>query len=262
MSLTEDKLYNLPKYYDIAFSWDTSQEIDLFCKLFKKYVHFEVKNILEPACGTGRFLLDFPEYGYHITGYDNNEKMISYASKRISDAKLQGMALAIVGDMKSIKFNNKFDVAINSINSLGYLLSDKDNIDHFRNTGKSVKSKGIYIIHLNCAWDKLEPSDDEGWTLERDEIRVKTIWNIEKEDRQKKISYQVCKMEINDHGKHIILEDHHILRLWFLEDLLNLSHKSEQFTLEAIYDENFKQIPLNTYINGELGNLYYVFRNK
>ena len=50
--------------------------------------------------------------------------------------------------------------------------------------------------------------------------------------------------------------------IFALEDLLNLSHKSEQFTLEAIYDENFKQIPLNTYINGELGNLYYVFRNK
>jgi hypothetical protein len=70
---------------------------------------------------------------------------------------------------------------------------------------------------------------------------LKTIWAIEKEDRQKKISYQVCKMEINDHGKNIVLEEQHILRLWIFEDLKSLIRKSGKFELAAIYDESHKQ---------------------
>lgn len=254
------KLYNLPKYYDVAFSWDITFEIKLFKKFFKKYVPFEVKNILEPACGTGRFLASFPKYGYHITGYDNSPEMIEYTQKRISDEGLRNRAAVITGDMRSTKFKTQFDAAINSINSLGYLLSDDDILSHLRNTGESLRSEGIYIVHLACACDKLEPCEDEGWIIEKNRIRVKTIWAIEKEDRQKKISYQVCKMEINDHGKNIVLEEQHILRLWIFEDLKSLIRKSGKFELAAIYDESHKQIPLNTHICGELGNLYYVLK--
>jgi SAM-dependent methyltransferase len=139
------KLYNLPKYYDVAFSWDITFEIKLFKKFFKKYVPFEVKNILEPACGTGRFLVSFPEYGYHITGYDNSPEMIEYTQKRISDEGLRNRAAVITGDMRSTKFKTQFDAAINSINSLGYLLSDDDILSHLRNTGESLRSEGIYI---------------------------------------------------------------------------------------------------------------------
>ena len=68
------KLYNRPKYYDIAFSCNTVSEIKLFRKIFKRNVPFQVRSILEPACGSGRFLARLPEYGYHITGYDNNSQ--------------------------------------------------------------------------------------------------------------------------------------------------------------------------------------------
>jgi hypothetical protein len=54
---------------------------------------------------------------------------------------------------------------------LGYLLSDDDILAHFSNTCESLKSKGTYIVQLVCACDKLEPHEEEGWTLERGEIR-------------------------------------------------------------------------------------------
>lgn len=254
------RLYNLPQYYDIAFSWDISKEIKFFRELFNRFAPFKVKNILEPACGTGRFLLNLPKYGYRVTGYDNNSVMVAYAKKKIIDAGLQNVASAIVEDMKSARFNTKFDAAINSINSLGYLISDDDILTHFYNTGESLKSGGIYIVHLACAWNKLEHNEKDGWVIERNGIRIKTVWNIEKEDKQRKLSYQVCKMEINDHGKHIVLQDHHTLRLWLFEDLKKLIHRSRKFKLEAIYDEKHKQVSSDTHISGELGNLYYVLK--
>ncbi len=258
----KEKLYNFPQYYDVAFSWDISREIKFFQELFTKYVPFEEKNILEPACGTGRFLVKLPEYGYHITGYDNNPKMLIFAKKRIIDAGLQNIVTVEKKNMKSAKFKIKFDAAINSINSIGYLLSDEDILSHFKNTGESLKSKGIYILHLACACDhpEFQEKPDDSWILEKEGIKIKTTWLIDKYDIEKKISYQTCKMEIDDHGKQTTLEDHHILRLWFFEDIKSLIRKSEKFKLEAIYDEKHKQISLDTHISGELGNLYYIFK--
>ena len=124
----------------------------------------------------------------------------------------------------------------------------------------SLKSEGIYIVQFSCAWETLEPHEEEGWMIERDGIRVKTIWDVEKEDSQEKLSYQVCKMGIDDHGKHIVLEDHHTLRLWLFEDTKSLIRESGRFKLEAIYNGKHERIPLDAHISGELGNLYYVLK--
>lgn len=169
----KERLYNLPKYYDIAFSWDISRETTMFRELFKRHTPFKVKNVLEPACGTGRFLVDLPKYGYYMTGYDNNSQMVAYAKKRIIESKLQNKAQAIIGDMKSIRFKSRFEAAINSINSIGYLLHDDDIITHFYNTGDAIKKNGIYIIHLSCAWDRLNPHEEEEWIAEREKIQIK-----------------------------------------------------------------------------------------
>lgn len=45
--MEKEILYDLLKYYDIAFF----VEIDIYEKVFKKTIPFEVINILEPACG-------------------------------------------------------------------------------------------------------------------------------------------------------------------------------------------------------------------
>jgi len=255
-----EKIYNLPKYYDIAFSWDNTKEIEAFKRFCEQHVGFTVKHILEPACGTGRFLITLPKYGYHITGYDNNPNMVASAKEKIQAAGNDKMADVFLMDMKQGSLGKKYDSAINSINSLGYLLTDEDILSHLRNTGESIKRGGIYIIHLACAWDKLESHQDEGWTMKRGKISVRTVWDIKKEDRQKQLSYQVCKMHIEDHGETIEIVDHHTLRLWFYDDLKKLINSSQKFQLEAIYNEKQEGIPLNIHITGELGNLYYILK--
>ena len=253
-------IYNLPEYYDIAFSWDITREIEMFKRFFEKHADIAVEEILEPACGTGRFLITFPRYGYKITGYDNNPKMVTYAKGRIRTAGYDNMADVLLMDMKSAKTDKKFDSALNSINSLGYLLTDEDILSHLQHTGASIRRGGIYIVHLACAWDVLEPHEEEGWTLQRDDISIRTVWHINTEDRQKKLSYQVCKMFITDHDEKKEIVDNHILRLWIYEDIIKLISKSRVFRLEAIYDEKEREVPIDSHISGEMGNLYYILK--
>ena len=256
------RIYSLPRFYDIAFSWDVTSEVEFFISLFKKHVPFEVRHILEPACGTGRFLRSFPRYGYRITGYDRSQRMVAYAKRKVAESGYQNDARVFLDDMVSANYPGAFDAAINSINSIGYLWSDKDVVSHFVNTGDSLKKNGIYIVHLSCAYDSGLPEAESGdsWSLERDGIHVKTTWRSEKDDPKTKRSHQICLMEIDDHGRKIHLEDRHTLRLWFFDDLKKLIHDSEKFELDTVYDENYQELSEGTRISGELGNLYFVLR--
>ena len=254
-----EKLYNLPAIYDVAFSWDISRETQFFIGLFARYVPFEVTRILEPACGSGRFLTEFPRHGYQITGYDSSLAMAAHARDKISAAGCQRNARALVADMASAAFDRRLGAAFNSINSIGYLLTDEDVISHLASTSAALERGGIYIVHLSFAHDSKPPAGD-AWAMERDGISVATRWSIESEDRERRLSHQICRMQIDDCGTCTVIEERHVLRLWFFDDLMRLIRDAGEIRLEAIYDDNYRELPTSTRVSGELGNLYVVLR--
>ena len=257
-----EELYNLPLYYDVAFSWDIEPEIDFLGQLFREHVPFPVERMLEPACGAGRFLVALPQHGYRVTGYDSSPAMLDYAREKVEKAGTSGDVTLVRAAMETAVFPREFDAALNSINSLGYLLDDDDIVSHFRLTGEALKPGGIYIIHMSCAWDG--PLHEEGstWEMERDGVRVKTTWRIESEDRETRRSYHLCTMEIDDRGEKRVLIDRHTLRLWVCEEFREQILRSGTLELAAIYTEGagHESVPLDGHINGEMGNLYYILR--
>ncbi len=252
------ELYNLPLYYDIAFTWDLNPELDFFERLFERHVPFDVHRILEPACGTGRFLRMFPTRGYAITGYDRSPEMLVFARSVIAAAGIGAMAEAVRGEMTGVTYDREFDMALNSINSLGYLLTDEEIVSHFRLTGEALRPGGIYVVHIACALDCEPDPEGDSWTVERDGISVTTTWGVEREDKDTCLSHQLCRMEIDDHGQAVTLVEPHVLRLWFYEEFRYLVGESGALKLGAIYSEKFDEIPLDSHITGEMGNLYYV----
>ena len=253
-------LYVHPRYYDIAFTWDLSDEIAFFGRVFEKHVPFPVKRMLEPCCGTGRFLLALPRHGYSVVGYDNSPEMLEYARRRVADLGDTARARVVEGDMRTARYEREFDAALNSINSLGYLLSDEEIVTHLRNTGSSLRRGGVYVVHVSCAWDGEPELDHNNWEMERDGVLVRTKWTIEREDHEAKLSHQLWTMEIDGDGKRIELIGREALRLWIYEDLLALVEASETLSLAALYSEAFEPLSLDTDVSGEMGNLYYVLQ--
>ncbi len=256
-------LYNLPKYYDIAFSRDVSGEINFYISCFKKYCNFEVKRILEPACGSGVFLLTFPKYGYYITGYDLSPKMVEYANEKIEKAGLSDRAKAIVGDMLTMRFNEKFDAAIIAINSLGYLHTDQEIVSHFKAVSESLVKGGLYIVEISCACQNLEgeKKPDETWFVEMNGIKIEATWNPYHYDTKNKLRCVKFRMRGQDNGSAFEFEEEHKLRLWYYEDFKRLAQEGG-FKIVAIYNQEYQPIPIDSYITGELGALYYVLVNK
>ena len=128
------RLYDLPKIYDVAFSWDLTAEIDFFNRVFVIHVPFEVRRILEPACGTGRLMRTLPAHGFRVTGYDINPAMLRYARDSVAAAGYESSVLAVLANMVSAEIHGEFDAAINSV---GHLHSDDDLVSHLRVTGSS-----------------------------------------------------------------------------------------------------------------------------
>jgi SAM-dependent methyltransferase len=257
-----EELYSLPLYYDVAFSWDIAPEVEWFGRLFREHVPFPVEHILEAACGAGRFLVELPRHGYRVTGYDLSRPMLDYARAKVEAAGTADAVSLVAGGMESAVFPREFDAALNSINSLGYLLKDEDIVSHFRLTGEALKPGGVYIVHLSTAWDDPPDMDGNSWEMERDGLRVKTTWWIESEDREARRSHQVCEMEIDDHGEKRVLVDRHEPRPRIYAELQELIGRSGTLALDAIYTESQKheRVALDSHINGEMGNLYYLLK--
>jgi SAM-dependent methyltransferase len=258
----KNELYSNPKYYDVAFGWDPVEEIQIFRMIFEQHVPFPVKRILEPACGTGRFLVSLPPYGYDVVGYDQSGDMIAFARKRISEEGLYKKAIALIGEMQAARFAERFDAAINPINSFAYLLSDGDILAHLLNTSVSLKRDAVYIIQLSCMFDNPENFKASQWKLKKFGIEIETTWKIVDQIVSSKTCYHHSLLKIEEKGRELILEENHKLRLWTYEDLKQLTKATGKFVLEAIYDEKGNAVPLDSHINGEMGNLYYVLKNK
>jgi len=253
-------LYDLPLYYDIAADWDISAETAVLKTILDAHLAASAHHLLEPACGSGRYLEALTSAGFHVTGYDRSLAMISFARKRLQTGQLSALAQVAVGDLKAMAFARHFDAALTLAGSLGYLL-DRDALTaHLRHTAAALRPGGLYIIQLLCAWKGTRPIPAP-WTHERQGVRVTTQWFIEREDSESERCLHRCRMQIMDHGHSHTLDELHTLRLWRYPELRTEIEAAANLRLLAIYNRAGNSIPLHAHISGEWGELFYVFRS-
>ena len=70
--------YDHPEYYDFSLRDDTPQEATFVEAACRKYCDFPVRRLVEPACGSGRLVVELAARGYHVTGLDLNEKALDF----------------------------------------------------------------------------------------------------------------------------------------------------------------------------------------
>ena len=123
-------LYDFPKYYDLIFGSDWAAEFKFLKAGIAKYAKRPIKRIFEPACGTGRLMIQFAKSGYEVAGNDLNDKAVAYCNERL---KRHGFKpTAVVGDMADFKVKKKFDAAFNMINTVRHLPTEQTAQAHLR----------------------------------------------------------------------------------------------------------------------------------
>lgn len=131
----------LSKYYDYVFPAGKAQ-ISFFKALFKSG---HVSGVLDIACGSGSYALEFSSWGIKVVGIDYEPEMVELAR---SKARTAGLTADFrQGDMRDLSgLPENFDAALCIGNSIVHLVSKEDLRQSLQETNRHLRQGGIYVI--------------------------------------------------------------------------------------------------------------------
>jgi len=111
--------------------------------------------VLDLCCGMGRHMAHLVKHAHRVVGLDYSKDLLGLAHGALRDS-----AELVRADMRSIPFENRFDVVANYFTSFGYFMGEDENLSVVRGVARALKPGGRFFIdYLNRAWTEqnLEP---------------------------------------------------------------------------------------------------------
>lgn len=227
-------LYDYPKYYDLIFGSDWAAEFKFLNKCFEHYCKKPVKRLFEPACGTGRLVIQFAKAGYEISGNDLNEKAIAYCNARLKRAGLRESTY--VGDMADFSVKKKVDAVFNMINTFRHLPSEETAEAHFRCVADSLNKGGLFILGLHLTPTTPAKCTSESWASSRGNLSVvSNLWTIgtDMKKREEKIG---VTYDVYTPTKQFRIKDETIFRTYTAEQMFSLIASEPRLRVLDMFD--------------------------
>lgn len=194
-------------------------------QLAGKYGVSQPSEILDLACGTGSFLQELRSCGASLYGADLSVEMLAVAAQ-----KLDGAAVLLQQDMRSLKLDFEFSLITCMCDSLNYLMSSEEIASAFRSIKRHLLPDGIFVADLNSKYkyQNLLGNDSFAEVFENSAY----IWENSYDE-----STDICEMNIDffvrERGelyRHLI-ECHH-QKSYSLNELARLAAESGFSTIE------------------------------
>ena len=179
--------YRLPEYYDIVFEEGTLREADFLEGVAERFGRREAgRRVLEPACGSGRLLLELARRGWDATGFDASPDMLAYAARRCREASVD--VRLDEGRMESFVYDDVpgFDLAFCLVSTFKYLVDPAHVRGHFRCMADALVDDGLYVLGLHLSEYENRSRSRERWVSERDGTRVVSVlqgWPADRDTR-------------------------------------------------------------------------------
>lgn len=136
--------------------------------------------ILEPACGTGRYLRLLARRGHRVIGFDREERMVEYARGRLAAA---GADTARVFRAEMTEFakgvRGRVDAAFNLINTIRHLPSDRAMLAHLLEIRRVLAPGGVYLVGISLSAYGLEFPSEDVWRGRRGRVDVRQVVQFE-----------------------------------------------------------------------------------
>jgi SAM-dependent methyltransferase len=253
--------YDYPQYYDMAFRDDTAEEAAFLDVVWRKYCDFEVRRILEPACGTGRVLTALAQRGYEMLGFDLSDSMLRYASNRIKRRKLNatffnadmrdfqldlidadstlpdGAALNVRTNIKGrVGINNPVDMAYNPVNSFRYLLTENDAQQHLKCMADAIRPGGLYILAMHLLPMDVDEDSTERWTAKHGRTKLTATLRVLESDRRKRLEKLRISLLVRSGEKEFRLRHEFQFRMYTAAQMKRTLAAVPDFELLDVYD--------------------------
>jgi SAM-dependent methyltransferase len=108
------------------------------------------KRVLEVGCGTGRLLLPLARAGCRLVGVDASPAMLALADRKLANAgeDVRLRASLVEGDMRTLRLDEEFDVALLPVKTFAYLTSRADQLAALSAIVGHLRPGGRFVLDL------------------------------------------------------------------------------------------------------------------
>lgn len=240
--------YEAPLFYDIVYADGTAEDCDFLEALYRRFAPSKRRRILEPACGSGRLLVEMARRGYHVQGFDISAGSVAFAEKMLvaerprTGARGQNTALrsqVVQADMATFRSHRRFELAHCLVSSFQHLLSERAALGHLRAIADVLVPGGIYALSFHVCEYQQDGMVRERYVGARGDTRV--VCNIQAwppliRRRRQKIRSRIV-VERGDTVRRF--ESCWEFRTYSADQFLALVAKVPEFAHVATYDYDY-----------------------
>lgn len=153
-------------FYDVfTENVDYKKRTDYICRLFKKYGKMPTL-LLDAACGTGSFSVEFAKKGVSVIGADISPDMLSVAAE-----KCQGLDVLLVNSaLSELDLYGTVDGAVCLLDSLNHITDYKDFCRSIARISLFLEKESLFIFDVNTEYKHSEILANNTFTLEDENV--------------------------------------------------------------------------------------------
>lgn len=226
--------YDTPRYYDLVFAEDTPIEGFFLEQANKLYGRSRGRRCLEPACGSGRLLVEMAQRGWKVSGNDLSQPMLDYARERLTEGGFK--ARLARGDMSELSLSGSFDLAHCLVSTFKYINSEAKARQHFRRIADLLVPGGIYCLGLHLTDYGRTKRERERWVVEDETTHI--VCNIQAwpPNSKTRTEQMRSRMAIDEDGSQRRQETNWWFRTYDAGQLRQTLRTEKRLELVAIHD--------------------------
>ncbi len=227
--------YDTPLYYDIIFDADTPREADFLEAIWRRHAGpGGGRRVLEPACGSGRLVLELARRGWQVDGFDASAPMLDYARDRLAAAGLH--ARLWPDRLQDFTAPGGYDLAHCLVSTFKYLLTEADARACLQRVADTLRPGGIFVLGLHLSEYERTRPDHERWVAARDGVEVVCNTRTWPADRQRRLENLRTRLRVRRAGRTQAQETRWQFRTYDVRQLRALLRAVPELETVACHD--------------------------
>ncbi len=251
--------YDVPGYWDLAFSDETLTEANFLQAVATRFSPRPVRSVLELGCGGGRQTLEMSKRGYSVTAIELNPSCVKWTQRRLERRRLR--ADVQCGDMAEFQLSKPVDLAHCLVNTFRHLTSEESARQHLQSVAAALKPGGLYVLGFHLLPPDAAEIDCERWTILKRATRVTTTIRVLNFSRRSRIETVRFSLKVTTPRRIIRTSTDHRLRIYRADQFRSLLRSVPELELIDVFDFCYdlsEPLPLNDI----LGDAVFVLRRK
>ncbi len=166
-------------YDDFTENVEYKKRTDYICRLFKKYGKMP-SLLLDAACGTGSFSIEFAKKGISVIGADISSDMLSIANEKKYEENLD--ILFINSSLSELDLYGTVDGAVCMLDSLNHITDYKELSKSISRISLFMEKDALFIFDVNTLYKHREVLGNNTFVLENEDVFC--VWQNEFKEKR------------------------------------------------------------------------------